>query len=58
VGAFLGMGRHMELILLGLFLLKTVDTEHLTGLFRIFFSSLVGISSDKQLITKTIVTTG
>lgn len=52
------MGRHMELILLGLFLLKTVDTEHLTGLFRIFFSSLVGISSDKQLITKTIVTTG
>lgn len=50
VGAFLGMGRHMELVLLGLFLLKTVDTEHLTGLLKIFFTSL-----DKK--PKTIVTT-
>lgn len=39
-GAFLGVGRDMEIVLFGLFLLKTVDVEHLKGLFKLYFSSV------------------
>ena len=40
VGAILGMGREMEQVLFGLFLLKTVDVEHIKGLLRMYLTSV------------------
>lgn len=40
VGAFLGVGRDMELVLFGLFLLKSVDSDHFKGLIRMFMKGL------------------
>jgi hypothetical protein len=36
VGAFLGIGRDLEIALFGLFLLKTVDVDHIKGVFKSF----------------------
>lgn len=40
VGAFLGVGRNMEIIPFGLFLLKAIDVDHVKGLFKTFFSTI------------------
>lgn len=38
IGAILGLDRNMEMTLFGLFLMKTVDEEHLAGVLKKFFS--------------------
>jgi hypothetical protein len=40
VGAFLGVGRDMELIVFGVFLLKSVDADHLKGLIKMYLGSV------------------
>lgn len=40
VGAFLGVGRDMELTLFALFLVKTIDVDHIKGLMKLFFNSV------------------
>ena len=37
VGALMGIGRDMELTLFGVFLMKTVDSDHLKGMLKVFF---------------------
>ena len=40
VGGLMGIGRDMQLSLFGLFLLKTVDCDHLKGMLKNFFTSV------------------
>jgi hypothetical protein len=39
VGAIMGIGRDLELSLFALFLTKTIDSDHLKGVLKIFFGS-------------------
>lgn len=40
VGAFVGVGRDMELTLFSLFLMKAVDVDHLKGLIKMYLNSV------------------